>query len=352
MGRSSLNRKMSRELQMKQIDWDNLGFDINPADKMFVANHRNGKWDSGEIVDYGTIELFPSAVILNYGQGLFEGMKAYRTGEDRIAIFQPYANAKRLNDGCRRLCMPELDEDFFVESVKALVRENREYVPPYMKGDLYIRPILFGSGQMLGVSPATEYIFIIFMSPVGPYFKGPFGGIHLQIRTDFHRAPLHGTGGVKAVGNYAASLMPKALSKSDGFDEVLYLDARCSTYVEEVGSANLFHLKNGILSTPRIGESVLPGTTRREIIMLAECCFKLIPQERDIRYDELFDAEELFCSGTAAVITPILSVTHEGKTHTIGDGKPGVMTRNLYDELKGIQLGEREDRFNWLAYID
>ena len=337
---------------MKQIDWDNLGFDINPADKMFVARHKGGAWDSGDIVDYGTIHLFPSAVILNYGQGLFEGMKAYRTKDNRIAMFQPHENAKRLNDGCRRLCMPELDEDFFVESIKALVRANRDYVPPYKKGDLYIRPILFGSGQMLGVSPATEYVFIVFMSPVGPYFKGPFGGIHLQIRTDFHRAPLFGTGGVKAVGNYAASLMPKTLSKIDGFDEVLYLDARCSTYVEEVGSANFFLIKNSILSTPRLGGSVLPGTTRREILMLAKHSFNLIPQERDIRYDELFNAEELFCSGTAAVITPILSVAYEGKTHTIGNGKPGVMTKNLYDELKGIQLGERSDQFNWLTYIE
>ena len=337
---------------MKQIDWDNLGFDINPAEKMFVARHTKGAWDSGGIVDYGTIQLFPSAVILNYGQGLFEGMKAYRTKDNRIAMFQPHANARRLNDGCRRLCMPELDEDFFVESIKALVRENRDYVPPYGKGDLYIRPILFGSGQMLGVSPATEYMFIIFMSPVGPYFKGGFSGIHLQICTDYHRASLLGTGGVKAVGNYAASLMPKALARDEGFDEVLYLDARCSTYVEEVGSANFFLIKNGILSTPRLGGSILPGTTREEVLMLAEHSFKLIPQDRDIRYDELFTAEELFCTGTAAVITPILSVTHEGKPHTIGNGKPGALTRKLYDELKGIQLGERPDIFNWLTYID
>ena len=337
---------------MKQIDWDNLGFDINPAEKMFVARHTKGVWDSGGIVDYGTIQLFPSAVILNYGQGLFEGMKAYRTKDNRIAMFQPHANARRLNNGCRRLCMPELDEDFFVESIKALVRENRDYVPPYGKGDLYIRPILFGSGQMLGVSPATEYMFIIFMSPVGPYFKGGFSGIHLQICTDYHRASLLGTGGVKAVGNYAASLMPKALARDEGFDEVLYLDARCSTYVEEVGSANFFLIKNGILSTPRLGGSILPGTTREEVLMLAEHSFKLIPQGRDIRYDELFTAEELFCTGTAAVITPILSVTHEGKPHTIGNGKPGALTRKLYDELKGIQLGERPDIFNWLTYID
>jgi branched-chain amino acid aminotransferase len=248
--------------------------------------------------------------------------------------------------------MPELDEDFFVGAVKALIRENREYVPPFGKGDLYIRPILFGAGEMLGVSPATEYLFIIFMSPVGPYFKGGFKGIHLQIRVDFHRASLYGTGGVKAVGNYAASLKPKALAKDEGLDEVLYLDARCATYVEEVGSANVFLLQDGVLSTPRLSGSILPGTTRKEVLVIAQERFGLIPQERDIRYDELFTAEELFCTGTAAVVTPILSVTYEGRRYPIGNGNPGPLTRKFYEELKGIQLGERPDTFNWLTFID
>jgi branched-chain amino acid aminotransferase len=279
-------------------------------------------------------------------------MKAYRTRDDRIAMFQPHANARRLNEGCRRLCMPELDEDFFVRSITALVRENRDYVPPFGKGDLYVRPILFGAGEMLGVSPATEYLFIVFMSPVGPYFKGGFSGIHLQIRKDYHRAPLFGTGGIKAVGNYAASLKPRALAKAEGFDEVLYLDARCSSYVEEVGSANFFLLKDGVLSTPRLSGSILPGTTRNEVLTIARSRFKLIPQERDIRYDELFFADELFCTGTAAVITPILSATFEGERHPIGDGNPGEMTRKLYDELKGIQLGDIPDTYNWLTFVD
>ena len=248
--------------------------------------------------------------------------------------------------------MPELDEDFFIESVKNLVRENADFIPPFGKGDLYIRPILFGAGEMLGVSPATEYLFMIFMSPVGPYFKGGFNGIHLQIRSDYHRAALFGTGGIKAVGNYAASLMPKAIAKTEGFDEVLYLDARCSTYVEEVGSANFFLLKDGIISTPRLSGSILAGTTRNEVLMIARHSFDLLPMERDIRYDELFGAEELFCTGTAAVITPIVSVSHEGKNHIIGDGKPGRITSQLYNELKGIQMGERPDVFNWLTYVE
>jgi branched-chain amino acid aminotransferase len=337
---------------MKKIDWDNLGFDINAADKMFVARYKNGSWNDGEIVDYGTIPLYPSAVILNYGQGLFEGMKAYRTKNDRIAMFQPALNVRRLNEGCRRLCMPELDEGFFIDSIINLVKANKSSVPPYGKGDLYIRPILFGAGEMLGVSPANEYLFIVFMSPVGPYFKGGFSGIHLQIRNDFHRASLLGTGSIKAVGNYAASLKPKALSKADGFDEVLYLDARLSTYVEEVGSANFFLLKNGTISTPRLGGSILAGITRNEVLTIAQSRFNLIPQERDIRYDELFLADELFCTGTAAVITPILSVTFENDRHSVGNGSPGVMTKQLYDELKGIQLGERPDTFQWLTYVE
>ena len=336
---------------MKKIDWDNLGFEINPADKMFIAEHKNGKWDEGGIVDYGTIQIYPSAVILNYGQGLFEGMKAYRTQDNQIAMFRPYDNAKRLNEGCRRLCMPELDEDFFVHSIERLLHENADYIPPFGKGDLYIRPILFGAGQMLGVNQANEYVFIIYMSPVGPYFKSGFSGIRLEIRDDYHRAPQFGTGGVKAVGNYATSLYPRNVVKNNGYDEVLYLDARTSTYVEEVGSANFFILKDGVVSTPRLSGSILPGITRDSVLTVAKERFKIIAQERDIRYDELFTADELFCSGTAAVITPILSVFYRGENHVIGDGKPGPISKNLYDELKGIQLGIRPDDYGWFYKV-
>ena len=336
---------------MKKIDWDNLGFEINPADYMFISHNRGGKWEEGKIVDYDTIPIYPSAVVLNYGQGLFEGMKGYRTKDNRIAMFRPYENAKRLNDGCKRLCMPQLDEDFFVNSISALLKRNRDFIPPYGKGDLYIRPILFGSGQMLGVNPADEYTFIIFMSPVGPYFKSGFSGINLEIRNDYHRAPQFGTGCVKAVGNYATSLYPKRVVKNNKYDEVLYLDAKTSTYIEEVGSANFFMLKNGVISTPRLGGSILPGVTRNSILTVAEKKFGLIQVERDIRYDEVFTADEVFCTGTAAVLTPILSVCHDGEQHKIGDGKPGKKTKELYDELKGIQLGERPDDFGWFFEV-
>jgi len=337
---------------MRRIDWDNLGFDINPADRMFIAYYRDGKWDSGTIIEYGTIPLYPSAVVLNYGQGLFEGMKAFRTKDDRIAIFRPYENAKRLNRGCRRLHMPELDEDFFVDAVKALIRENRDFIPPYGKGDLYIRPLLFGSGQMLGVSPALEYTFIIFMSPVGPYFKGGFNGIKLEILTDYQRASPGGTGNVKAIGNYATSLLPMAIVKGNGFDEVLYLDAKTSTYVEEVGSANFFMVKDGVLSTPRLCGSILPGITRDAVLILAKSRFSLVIQERDICYDELYTADELFCTGTAAVITPICSVAFQGEMHIIADGKPGMWAKKMFDELKGIQLGEKPDNLHWFVPVD
>ncbi len=336
---------------MRKIDWDNLGFDINPADKMFIARWKNGVWDNGEITDYRPVPIYPSAVVLNYGQGIFEGMKAYRTGDNRIALFRPIDNARRLNSGCRRLLMPELDENFFINAIRNLLLENEEFMPPYGKGALYIRPILFGSGEMLGVSPADEYMFIIFMSPVGPYFKGGFSGIHLEIRTDYHRAPLFGTGNVKAVGNYATSLLPKSVVKENGYSEVIYLDARTSTYIEEVGSANFFMLRDGVISTPRLSGSILPGVTRDSILILAKKRFKLVTQERDIRYDELYSADELFCSGTAAVVTPISSVFFEGKNHVIGDGNPGEVSGKLYEELMGIQLGERPDDLNWFYQV-
>lgn len=337
---------------MRAIDWDNLGFDIKPADRMFVARWRQGSWDRGGITDYGPLSLHPAAAVLNYGQGVFEGMKAYRTRDDRIALFRPRRNAERLNQGCRRLCMPEVDPDFFMDALLSTLRENRDCVPPYGKGDLYIRPVLFGSGQVLGVAPAPEYTFAIFMSPVGPYFKGGFRGIRLQVRRDYHRAPRHGTGDVKAIGNYATSLLPRLEVKDQGFQEVIYLDAATSTYVEEVGAANFFLVKQGVVATPRLGGSILPGITRDATMRIARDRFGLVVQERDVRCDELFTADELFCTGTATVITPIVTVCMDGEERTIGSGKPGKTTTRLFEELRGIQLGERPDPDDWVVHLE
>lgn len=336
---------------MKEIDWDSLGFDINPADRMFVSEYRDGKWDEGRTLPYGTIPLYPSSVVLNYGQGLFEGMKAYRMKDGSIAMFRPYDNAKRLNRGCRRLHMPPLDEDFFVTSIKKLVLGNSAFIPPHGKGDLYIRPILFGSGQMLGVNPANEYTFIIFMCPVGPYFKSGFSGVRIEIRDDFHRAPLHGTGSVKAIGNYATSLLPRSLAKERGYDEVLYLDAKESIYAEEVGAANFFMIKKNTLSTPRLEGSILAGITRESAMTIVKDSFGMTVEEREVRYDELFSADELFCTGTAAVITPIVSVSYRDEDHTIGNSAPGPVSKRLYEELKGIQIGEKKDPYGWVYRV-
>ena len=336
---------------MKAIDWDSLGFEINPAEKMFMAEYKGGKWGEGRTVPYDTVPIYPSSVVLNYGQGLFEGMKAYRMKDGSIAMFRPFDNAKRLNAGCLRLQMPLLDEDFFVKSLKDLVLANKDYIPPFGKGDLYIRPILFGSGQMLGVNPANEYTYIVYMSPVGPYFKSGFSGVRIQICNDFHRAPLYGTGGVKAIGNYATSLLPRILAKQNGYDEVIYLDARESTYVEEVGAANFFMIKDGTLSTPMLTGSILPGITRDSALQISKDRLGMKTVERDIRYDELFTADELFCTGTAAVITPILSVSYNNEEHVIAGGKPGPKSKKLYEELKGIQTGEKEDPYGWVYLV-
>jgi branched-chain amino acid aminotransferase len=333
---------------MKKIDWDNLGFEARPADKMFLAEYRDGRWDDGEVLDYGAVSMEPAAGILNYGQGVFEGMKAYRTRDSRLVMFRPYANARRLNEGCRRLWMPELDEEFFVSRIADLAWLNRDFIPPYGKGDLYIRPLLFGSGPVLGVNPAPSYTFCVFMSPVGPYFKAGFSGIRVEVREDYHRAPLYGTGAVKAVGNYATSLLPKKLVKENGYDEVLYLDARESRYIEEVGSANVYVLKDNAISTPKLKGSILPGITRDSVLMISEKALGLKASERDVEVEEVFTADELFCTGTAAVITPILNVGRRGKDHVIGTGKPGPKTTDIYHELRGIQLGEKPDTYGWI----
>ena len=335
-----------------KINWDELTFSVTPTKTMFVAKCNIGEsWDEGEFVPYGNISISPAAGVLNYGQGLFEGMKAYRTSKGNIGIFRPMENVKRANMGCRRLLMPEVSEKLFWKAVKGVVKANEEYIPPIGKGALYIRPVIWGTGPVLGVGPAPEYTFLIFVSPVGPYFRGAMAGIHLKISKEFHRAPQFGTGGIKAIGNYAGSMYPAKQVKAEGFSEVVYLDAREETYLEEVGAANLFLIKGKTLITPELDGSILPGITRKSIMQMAEEEFGYIVEERKVNVQEIFEADESFCSGTAAVITPILSMTFNQRKQIFSDGNVGEKTLILYNGLREIQREQREDKYGWLTTI-
>ncbi len=334
-----------------KIDFDNLSFSITPGDIMFLSKcTADGVWDKGDFRPYGDIQISPAAGVLNYGQGLFEGMKALRTKAGKVVLFRPAENGKRMAAGADRLCMPAYPVEKFVEAVSELVRRNIEFVPPYGKGSLYIRPCLWGTGAVLGVSPAPEYTFMVYVSPVGRYFKTGFKPIKLEITREFHRAAPKGTGGVKSIGNYAGAMLPAKKTKAKGFNECIYLDARENKYIEEVGAANFFCVKGNMLMTPGLG-SILPGITRASVMQIARDVMGMHVVEQNVSVEDAMTADESFCSGTAAVVSPIGSITYEGHEKIYHDFQVGPITQAIYDHLTRIQLCEEEDRFGWVIPV-
>ncbi len=337
---------------MAKIDWDNLGFNVVETRSMYKAMCRQGEpWQSGGLIPYGTIKLSPAAGVLNYGQGCFEGTKAYQTAKDRVVLFRPEMNAKRMVMSTRRLCIPEMNQEFFLQAVEETLKDNIDYVPPYNKGSLYIRPIVWGTSPAIGVRPVEEYTFMVFVSPVGPYFKGGGKPLRLIVSNDYHRAAPKGIGDAKAIGNYSASLYPLTEAKNRGFDEVIYLDAKNEKFVEEVGSANLFALKGNTLKTPKLSGSILPGVTRDSVIALAKEKLGLEMLETDVTLTELYDADEVFCTGTAVVVTAVGNITDLDGEHRIADEKMGRLTSKLKEMITGIQRGDISDEFGWLYPI-
>ncbi|MFH0921704.1 MAG: branched-chain amino acid aminotransferase [Fibrobacterota bacterium] len=335
----------------KKIDFDNLTFSLTPTRSMFISRCKaDGKWDKGAYKPYGNISISPAAGVLNYGQGLFEGLKALRTKTGKIVLFRPLENGKRLADGARRICMPEYPPEKFVEVVKKIVKLNKAFIPPYGKGSLYLRPCLWGVGGILGVSPAPEYMFMVFASPVGPYFKTGFKPVKLEITRDFHRAAGKGTGGVKFIGNYAGGMLPAKMTKAKGFNECIYLDSKEERFIEEVGAANFFCVKGNTVLTPKLG-SILPGITRASVIRIAREVMKMEVRETPVSVEDALSADECFCSGTAAVVSSIGSITVDGKETVFNGFNVGRVTQELYDHLTRIQRCEEEDRFGWVVLV-
>ena len=339
-------------MKTNNINFDELTFTFTETRSMYVTKCKQGDdWNTGELFPYGNISISPASTVLNYGQGLFEGMKAYRTNDGRILLFRPEKNAERAAKGCLRLSMPEIPKNIFMDAVKKVVNDNSDYIPPTEKGALYIRPIIFGSAEGLGVAPSTEYTFMVYCSPVGPYFKGGLSPIKLIVSTDYHRAPLKGTGGVKAIGNYVPGMLPSGNAKKKGFAEIIYLDAAEEKYVEEVGAANFFAIIDGKIITPKLTGSILPGITRDSVMHIAKEKLGMDIEERRISIDEVMKADEVFCAGTAAIISPIGSITYDGKEYIFSNGDVGNVTRKLYDILTGMQFGTDSDPFNWILEL-
>lgn len=333
------------------INWDNIGFGLVHTDYMYTTKCSLGEsFSKGELVPFGNIQISPCAGVLNYGQGLFEGLKAYRTEDDNILLFRPEENAKRMMMGAERMCMPSPSVDQFVQAVKATVLANERWIPPPGKGSLYIRPLLIGSGSILGLAPAPEYTFLIYVSPVGNYFKEGLSPINLTIETEMHRATPGGTGGVKTIGNYAAVLKAQGAAKAKGYSDVLYLDCVHKKYIEEVSSCNIFIVKGNTICTPDIKGTILPGITRKSIIDVArDQGFQV--EERGVTVDELLNADEVFCTGTAVVVSPVGSITYLGKSVTYGSAGVGLVSQQLYSALTRLQMGLADDKMGWIVKL-
>lgn len=334
---------------MAELDWQNIGFGFHETDYNIRAYFRNGEWMAPELTSDTTVTMSMAATCLHYGQECFEGMKAFRGEDGKIRVFRIEQNAKRFQTSAGYLQMQAPPVELFIECVDKVIKANERFIPPYGTGaSLYIRPVLLGTGAQVGVKPAEEYLMIIFVTPVGPYYVGGFNPIKVIIDRDHDRAAPLGTGHIKAGGNYAASLISGVKAHALGYPSVLYLDAKEKKYIDECGAANFFAIKDGKYITPT-SHSILPSITNMSLQQIA-VDMGLEVESRPIELSELSGFEEVASCGTAAVVSPVQSVfdPENGKTYFFGEqGVAGPVSTELYNRLRGIQYGEIEDTHLW-----
>ncbi len=339
---------------MENIDWSSLSFGYRKTDYNVRCYYRDGKWGELEVSSEETITMHMAATCLHYGQEAFEGMKAFRGKDGKIRLFRMDENAKRMISSCQGVVMAEVPQDLFEAAVIKAVKMNERFVPPYESGaSLYIRPLMIGLGAQVGVKPAPEYLFIVFVTPVGPYFKEGFKPTPMAIMRGYDRAAPLGTGTIKVGGNYAAGMVPTVMAHDKGYSAVIFLDAKEKKYIDECGPANFFGIRNNTYITPQ-SSSILPSITNKSLMVLAED-MGLKVERRPVAEEELAEFEEAGACGTAAVISPISHIDDldENKVYTISkDGKPGPWSEKLYHELRAIQYGDIEDRHGWVTVLD
>ncbi len=336
---------------METINWGNLPFGYMKTDYNIRCYYRDGKWGELEVSSSEYINIHMSATALHYGQESFEGLKAYKGKDGRTRLFRWEENAKRMQSSSQGILMAELPSDKFKEAITKAVKLNERFVPPHGSGAaLYIRPFLFGSGPQIGVKPAEEYLFVVFVTPVGPYFKEGFKPVDMLLTREFDRAAPQGTGKYKVGGNYAASLTSIKKAHEEGYTNVLYLDSKEKKYIDECGPANFFGIKNNTYITPE-SDSILPSITNNSLLTIA-ADLGMKTERRAVEYTELSTFEEVGACGTAAVISPIRKIVDpEGEEYFYGD-EPGTMSTKLYEKLVAIQYGDEPDTHGWIEFID
>ncbi len=336
---------------------DSLGFGKHFTDHMFIMDYTEGKgWHDPRIVPYGPIPMDPSCAVLHYGQAVFEGLKAYKGENGQILLFRPYNNMNRINESNERLCIPQIDVDFAVEAIKTLVDLDQDWIPEGKGTALYIRPFIFATDPFLGVHPAATYKFIVILSPVGAYYAEGLNPVKIYVEDEYVRAVRGGMGFSKTAGNYAASLKAQEEAEKKGYTQVLWLDGVERKYIEEVGAMNIFFKIDGKVVTPALNGSILAGITRNSCLEVLNS-MGIEAKEARISIQEVYEAyengklEEVFGTGTAAVISPVGELCWAGKKMIINNGEIGPVSQKLYDTITGIQSGKIEDKFGYTVTL-
>lgn len=344
-------------LKEKPADESKLGFGKVFTDYMLMMKrNKEDGWYDATIEPFANLELSPAALVLHYAQEVFEGLKAYKTEDGRVLLFRPWDNVKRLANSSERMGMAPFDQDFLLNAIYALVETEKDWIPTAPGSSLYIRPTYIGVDPYVGIKVAEEYLLYVILSPVGAYYPNGLAPVDIYVESNYVRAVQGGTGHHKTGANYAISLLAGEEATQKGFSQVLWLDGVERKYIEEVGSMNIFFKIDGEIVTPALQGSILPGITRSSIITLAKD-MGLSVTERRISIDEIYEAkvsgklEEVFGTGTAAVVSPIGKLVWDDKTIVVGDGEMGSVTKQLYDTLTGIQTGKLEDKFGWIHEI-
>ena len=335
--------------RLAETDFNNLGFGKIFSDHMFIADYADGEWKNFQIIPYGPLSFSPAMSVLHYGQSFFEGLKAYKHVDGKVALFRPYKNAERFNRSAERLCMPALPEEIFVQSIAALVDLDKDWIPTKEGQSLYIRPFMFATDPYLGVTPSSTYKFIVLTGPAGAYFSK---NLNVKVETKYSRASEGGFGYAKAAGNYAGSLFPAEEALKEGFDQLIWTDAKDHTYIEELGAANVMFIKDGTLITPSTRDTVLKGITRDTVLTLAREWGVPI-EERRVSVAEVVEGikegkvTEAFGVGTAATIAPIASISFEGQAYNLPDPAQAEFSNRALKALNEIRYGLTEDTFDW-----
>lgn len=335
------------------IDYSNLGFKYSKTNKNYLSHYVDGKWSEGILRSEDTLTISCFSPAIHYGQQAFEGLKAYRRKDGRVQLFRPLDNARRFQESCKRLLIPEVPTEMFLDAIFQVVKENIEFVPPYgSNATLYLRPYIIGVGHILGVKPAVEYLFGVVSSPVGSYFKNGLSPIDFIV-TDYDRAAPNGTGKAKVGGNYAASLLPNKLAHDGGYADCIYLDPLTHTKIDEVGAANFFGITKDLTFVTPKSPTILESITKLSILTIAKEYMGLKVEERDVFIDKIDEFIEAGACGTAAVITPIAGIMYQDKYHPLySKTEVGPITRQLYNFLVDIQIGNIEGPEGWCVIIE